>query len=217
MSPTELHARLQELAEPSYREFAARLLPEGTDLLGVRLPALRKLARHIASGSGWPQHLKMPAGCMEEELVHAFLPGYIRGLSGKQRLALIAPLIPRWNNWSLCDSASATYSFVRREREPVWKWLQPFLADKQEYIARFAVVMLLQHFSREAVWLPRIADALQRVPENGYYTDMAVAWCACELILRHAEASTLLEPGILPPRRLALTRKKLAESRRKRP
>ncbi len=217
MSPTELRAQLHELAEPSYRDFAARLLPPGTKLLGVRLPTLRKLARQLAATPKWPEHLACPMGCMEEELVRAFLPAYIRGLSTAERLKLIEPLIPRWNNWSLCDSASATYTFARQAREEVWEWLQPGLCDHREYPARFAIVMLLQHYSRESAWLPRLMYALQQVPENGYYTDMAVAWCACELLLRHPAAAPLLHTGTLPPQRLVLTRKKLAESRRQRP
>ncbi len=218
MQPTELRARLLELAEPAYRDFSAGLLPPGTKLLGVRLPALRRLARQEAACPNWEQHLHEPVGNLEEELLRAFLPGYARGLNVEQRLDCISLLIPRWNNWSLCDSAASTYSFARSARECVWEWLQPWIADAREYPSRFAVVMLLQHYSQEARWLPQLMEALHQVSENGYYTDMAVAWCACELILRHREAAPLIQPKsplCLPPRRVVLTRRKLSESRRK--
>ncbi len=215
MSPTELYCHLEQLADPAYRDFAARLLPQGTTLLGVRLPTLRKLARRIAATPEWAQHLAAPEGCMEEELIRAFLPGYLRNCPISERLEQIGALIPRWNNWSLCDSAACTYTFTHPHRPLVWEWLQPWLADSREYPARFAVVMLLQHFSKEATWLTRLMEALQRVPPNGYYTDMAVAWCASELILRHTDAAAcLLHPGTLSPTRLSLTRRKLRESHR---
>ncbi len=41
---------LQAMAEPDYRAFASGLIPGGTPMLGVRLPALRGLAKRIARG-----------------------------------------------------------------------------------------------------------------------------------------------------------------------
>ncbi len=214
MSPAELHARLLELAEPAYREFSARLLPPGTALLGVRLPALRRLARRLAAEPDWRANFDAPANCLEEDLIRGFLPGYAPGISLEERLELIARIVPTWRNWSVCDSCCATYGFVRSDRERVWDWLRTSLADTREYVARFGVVMLLMHYSREAAWLPRLMAILPRVPTGARYADLAVAWCACELALLHPDARRLLRPGVLPEatRRLAL--RKLRESRR---
>ena len=41
-------AALRGMAEPAYAAFAASLLPAGTPVLGVRLPALRRYARTLA-------------------------------------------------------------------------------------------------------------------------------------------------------------------------
>ena len=47
---SEIRRRLEELAEPGYRDFNCKLLPGVEDMLGVRTPALRRLAREIAKG-----------------------------------------------------------------------------------------------------------------------------------------------------------------------
>lgn len=46
------------LAEPSYRDFHVKLVPElsAGQMLGVRMPALRKLARQLATGPGFASH-----------------------------------------------------------------------------------------------------------------------------------------------------------------
>lgn len=49
MIAQELRARLTELAEPAYRDFSSRLIPGCGEMLGVRLPVLRKLAAEIAA------------------------------------------------------------------------------------------------------------------------------------------------------------------------
>ena len=44
---------LVSMAEPKYRDFSAALLPGVDNLLGVRLPALRKMAAKIAREADW--------------------------------------------------------------------------------------------------------------------------------------------------------------------
>ena len=67
---SELRARLESLADPGYRAFSARLLPVGTPLLGVRLPALRRIARELSRGD-WRAYLDGAADGSFEETVKA--------------------------------------------------------------------------------------------------------------------------------------------------
>ena len=46
----DIKAELVRLAEPEYAVFSRRLLPGTENVLGVRLPLLRRLARRIAKG-----------------------------------------------------------------------------------------------------------------------------------------------------------------------
>ena len=62
----DVKKRLLELAEPEYREFHGKLLPGVDDILGVRVPALRKLAKEIIS-SDWRAFLEENAGETYEE------------------------------------------------------------------------------------------------------------------------------------------------------
>ena len=45
-----LQARLRSLADPAYQAFQQKLVPDVTNLLGVRVPALRQLARELVRG-----------------------------------------------------------------------------------------------------------------------------------------------------------------------
>ena len=46
---TEIRERLLDLAEPEYQKFSSSLLPGVENVLGVRLPKLRKLAEQLAA------------------------------------------------------------------------------------------------------------------------------------------------------------------------
>ena len=45
-----LRDQLLELQEPKYMKFTAALMPGVENVLGIRLPVLRKIARQIAAG-----------------------------------------------------------------------------------------------------------------------------------------------------------------------
>ena len=63
---TDIKEQLSLLAEPAYRDFSSSLLPGTEHILGVRLPALRKIARKLAK-ENWLENL---ARCTQLSLIH---------------------------------------------------------------------------------------------------------------------------------------------------
>lgn len=217
MTRKEILEALREAAEPAYARFAAKLLPDNTHpLLGVRLPTLRRLARRIARSPHAAAFLARPPGArasFEEIMLHGMVPGYMPGIPLEQRMEHIDRIVPRLDNWSLCDSCCATYAFAAQEREPVWDWLLPYTRRKKEYMRRFGIVMLLDHFVKDAAWAARVAEILPTLPTGAKYGDLAAAWCACEIHLLHPALGESLLAALPAPLR-ALTLRKVRESRR---
>lgn len=172
----DLRRRLEALAEPGYRAFAARLLPglAPERLLGVRLPNLRRLAREIVrdSGAGW---LSQPvSGCFEEIMLRGMVIGALPG-GAEEVWPLVEAFVPLIDNWSVCDSFCAGLKLARRQPDAVWPRLLPYLADSRPYFVRFGAVMLLTYYVNSQ----RVQDALALLeaadcPE--YYAQAAVAW-----------------------------------------
>lgn len=218
----QLISALQQLADPGYRVFASRLIPGEARLLGVRLPALRQLAKQYAAND-WRALLAFPApaeASFEELLLRAMLPAYAGDTTLAERLRYIAQEQPNLNNWSLCDSACATCRFTRHHREDVFAWLEPFLHSEQEFTARFGIVMLNHYYASVECWVPLVIQALREVPQDAYYAAMAVAWCACTLLTARIDlhdnvGMELLAPGYLPEHTRKLLLRKLRESRKK--
>lgn len=204
--------RLSKMADARYRDFAVRLIPGEKRMLGVRLPALRALAKELAR-SGVRFSPPPADACMEELMLSGMLIGYAPGLSLHERLQELGDFVPYIDNWSICDSCCATYTFARKERAAVWEWLAPYLHEQGEFTTRFGVVMLLMHFKQEAEWAARVAAALPGIKAQGFYAEMAIAWCACELCLLYPHLADRLL-STLPAPVLRLTRRKLRESNR---
>ena len=50
-----------------------------------------------------------------------------------------------------------------------------FGADRREFVARFGIVMLLDHFITDT-YIDEVLQVLDEVSHDGYYVKMAVAW-----------------------------------------
>lgn len=168
----DIRKRLEDLAEGDYQRFSASLLPNIDNVLGVRLPILRKIAKDI-SNSDWQGFLTSDAIYMEETM----LQGMVIGLIAKdlKALPLIENFIPKINNWSVCDSFCCGLKFVSAYKKEVYNFLQLYLNSKQEYEIRFGLVMLLNYYVEED-YLDEIFVVLDEFSSKDYYAQMAAAW-----------------------------------------
>ncbi|MEK3724972.1 DNA alkylation repair protein [Paenibacillus sp. FSL H8-0034] len=166
--------QLIELAEEKYQKFTAALIPNINNVLGVRLPELRKLAKMIAKGD-WRTYLEQADGeYFEEVMLQGMVIGYIQ-TDSTELLRYVADFVPKIDNWSVCDSFCIGLKFTLANKETMWEFVQPYLVSKQDYDIRFGVVMLLNYYIEEE-YISRVLERLDSIKHEGYYVKMAVAW-----------------------------------------
>ncbi len=167
-----LREQLSALAEPDYRRFTTALLPGVEDILGVRLPHLRRLAGEVLRGDwhDWPD--RADDSCFEERMLRGMVIAKAR-CAPDEKQALMAQFIPRIDNWSICDGFC--WRLKRAERAPMWRFIQPYFESDAEFGVRFAVVMALKNFV-DTEHLAPLLDRLGNIRHEGYYVRMGVAW-----------------------------------------
>lgn len=168
-----IRKQLEELAEEKYRKFSSSLTPGKDNILGVRLPLLRKMAAKIVKGD-WRSYLKEAADDSMEEVM---LQGFVIGACGadlEEKLSLAADFIPKIDCWSVCDSFCSGLKPAPEQKERIWQFIQPYLCSHKEYEIRFGVVMLLHYLEPE--YAPPAFAHFNRIKHEGYYVRMAVAW-----------------------------------------
>ena len=209
----DIKAELTALADADYRRFSAKLLPPGTNLIGVRLPQMRALAKRIAA-EDWRGWL---AAAGDDTFEEVMLQGMVIGTAKAdidELLRYTAAFVPKIDNWSVCDSFCASLRFVRRQPEAVWEFLSPYLSSGREFDVRFAVVAMLDHFVDEA-HVDGVIARLTALTHEGYYVRMAAAWTLSVCFVRFPEkVYPLLEAGVLDPVTHNLTIRKIRESLR---
>lgn len=185
---TEIQARLLALSQPEYRKFSSGLIPGKDNILGVRLPALRALAKELARSEGWEAFLSCPAQYFEETMLQGMVIGCCP-VPRERRLELVRSFVPKIDNWSVCDSFCAGLKDARKDRALYWSFLSPYFASHREYELRFAAVMALDHFVTEQ-YLGPVLGALDAAVCEGYYAKMGVAW-AVSVCLAHFPRQTM--------------------------
>ena len=74
----QIRERLFALSEPEFQKFSAALIPGEERMLGVRLPALRALAKEIARSDSWADYLAAaPRDYFEEIMLRGMIIGAI--------------------------------------------------------------------------------------------------------------------------------------------
>jgi 3-methyladenine DNA glycosylase AlkD len=173
MEYDKIRARLYELADEKYRGFTASLTPGKENILGVRLPMLRKLAKEIVKGD-WRAYLKTARDdSMEEVMLQGMVIGYCQA-EPEEVLELTRRFVPKIDCWNVCDSFCTGLKITNKNKELVWDFIGDYLTSDLEYEIRFGVVMLLYYLEPE--YAPKAFAYFDRIMHEGYYVKMAVAW-----------------------------------------
>ena len=166
-----LREQLLELTEPKYMKFTSALMPGVENVLGIRLPVLRSIAKEIAAGD-WRAYLAEAEDFyFEERMLQGLVIGYAR-CEPAEKLAHVARFVPKIDNWAVCDCFC--WRLRAAERQPMWEFIQPYFHAQAAYDVRFAVVMGLGNFVDEQ-HLEAFLRQLDGIRHEAYYARMALS------------------------------------------
>ena len=165
---------LLENSDEKYRKFSSSLIPNTDNLLGVRIPFLRKFAKDIAKTCAEEFLREKNCEYFEETMLQGMVIGLVK-TDIAQRFELIKDFLPKIKNWSVCDCFCCSLKFTKDNRKEVLEFLKPYIKSENEYEVRFAAVMLLDYFVNEE-YIDTTLALLNEFTHEAYYAKMAVAW-----------------------------------------
>lgn len=165
---------LSEHKDEKYRDFQYKLIPNAKNIIGVRVPILRKIAKEIVKGD-WKNFLeKRNKETYEEIMLEGYVIGYGK-MSIDEALKYLENFIPKIDNWAICDSSINTFKFTLKNKEKVYEFIRPYLVSEKEFVVRFAVIMLLTFYIDDQ-YIDEILEIMGKISNKAYYVQMAVAW-----------------------------------------
>lgn len=175
MTNTEIKEQLEALADEKYKTFHSALLPGTENVLGVRIPQLRSLAKQLTKENDWQIFVETPdTDYYEETMLQGMMIGMAK-MELEEQLKRTSLFVPRIDNWAVCDIfCGELRRAVQKDKETVWQFIQPYLKSEKEFEIRFGIVMLFHYIDEEHIdQLLKYADLFSH---EAYYARMAMAW-----------------------------------------
>lgn len=174
MTNDEIRAYLEANAEEKFQKFTSGLIPGTDEILGVRVPLLRKLAGKLAK-EDWSTYLAGARDSSYEEIMpQGLVIGYAK-MELKEALAWAHAFIPKIHDWSVNDAFCSTFKIAMKHREEVWEFLMQYKQSTREFEQRVVAVMLMDYFLVDE-YVDRVLEVWNELKHEGYYCRMGVAW-----------------------------------------
>ena len=169
-----IRKRLEKEADKKFQKFTAALIPNIDNVLGVRTPVLRKIAKELYKSGEFSFMFELQAQYMEENM----LKGMIIGLFKKPAedvFSYVQDFVPTIDNWAVCDNFCCSLKMTKDNLSLVWNFIQPYFKSDKEFEIRFAYVMLLNYYLVDE-YIDKVLNLVDEFNDDRYYSQMAVAW-----------------------------------------
>ncbi len=143
----KIKKKLLELSDPKYKEFHGELCPGTENIIGVRVPVLRKYAQELFKEKDWKQTIEeIDNEYYEEIMLQGMLIGQAKNEDINTILKYVEKYVPKIDNWAICDVFCAGLKVTKKYKKEMWKFIQKYLKSDKEFEIRFAVVMILDYY-----------------------------------------------------------------------
>ena len=205
--------QLLSLSDAEYKAFISKLIPtvSAENIIGVRVPELRRLAKQLAGKAEAEEFLhSLPHRYYEENCIHAFILETHKDFD--RLISELDEFLPYVDNWAVCDSMSP--KIFRKYKPELWNQALVWLKDEHTYTVRYAIGILMKHFLDED-FKPEALDIIAGVKSDEYYINMMAAWYfATALCKQYDSAIKYLENNVLDKWVHNKSIRKAVESRR---
>lgn len=174
MNTVEIKEYLKEHADSDYQAFTQKLVPNVANVLGIRMPELRKLAKMIIKEDIRSYLEEYPCEFYEDYMLRGLV---IAGANMpiEEKINYLRAFVPTIDNWAVCDSMISSLKLKKNELVPVYDFLMEYKNSKNEYELRFLFVTLMYYYL-EDIYLDSIIEIINDTEVDYYYTNMAIAW-----------------------------------------
>lgn len=174
-----------QLADNKYKEFHSSLCPNVDDILGVRIPELRKYAKELSKGDFRGYLDNALSNYYEERVLNGLVIGYAK-MDLEEKFKYLDSFVPRINSWAVCDVSCSNIKVKKDEQEKLWEYILKYVNSENEFEVRFSVIMMLGNFITPE-YIDRVLNILENIKNDKYYVKMAIAWTLCDCYIKQKE------------------------------
>ena len=164
---------LESLRDDKYKEFNERIITSKYEILGIKFPILRKIARNL--NTNYQFYLE---NCQNKYFEEVF----IYGLLSLNDSNYFFKYLDKIDNWALCDSFVISQKYILKNKDKYFNKYVDLLSSNKVYYIRVGIVTLL-YFYQDKIYRDTIMEALKKITCEDYYVLMAIAWLLQVMVL----------------------------------
>jgi len=174
---------LKSLQDFKYKEFHSRLTFTKYEIIGIRVPILRKIAKEISKENP----IKFLNNVGNKYYEEVFIEGLvIANLPEEQLLRYLPTYIKKIDNWAICDSFCNSLKIVKKDSSKYFNYFKEYLFSKEEFTVRVGLVVLLNFYVNER-YVKQIYKLIDQITLDTYYVNMASSWLLAECYIKYPE------------------------------
>lgn len=177
---------LYDQQDLKYRDFHKSLLNADVNLIGIRTPKLKKIAKEISLGN-YDNFIKLNTHkYYEETIIHALV------ISNLKDINIVINYIDNFlnyiDNWATCDILCGSLKIVNKNKEIFFNYIKNKIKNPNPWIKRFCFVLLLDYFLEDK-YIKEIFNLTNKYNTKDYYVNMAIAWLISIAYIKNKNAT----------------------------
>ncbi|MGX9757101.1 DNA alkylation repair protein [Clostridioides difficile] len=180
---------MKSMQDIKYRDFNKKLIPGTENIIGIRIPNLRKLSKEISKGN-WKEFLEVAEDTYYEEIM---LQGMVIGninSNFEEILYYIKKFVPQISNWAICDGFCSGLKCTNNYKEYMYDILKKYVCSENPWEIRFALVMFLIYYVDDE-HIKDIFEYCNNIQSEEYYVKMGMAWLLSICFVKYEEETLL--------------------------
>ena len=150
----------KENKDLEYKKFNERIIPTKYEILGIRVPILKKYVKSIK------KYIRTDRKYYEDFLIEIYSLNYTEDI---KKIEILEKLLEYFDNWALVDFTISNLKF--KNLDILKRFLDKIKNSKKEFIIRYYIGNLMKYY------LDSSFDIVKRYEDTSfYYVDMMVAW-----------------------------------------
>lgn len=163
---------MSSLAEEEYKRFNEKIIPDAKDAYGIRIPALRKLAKEIAKGD-FRGFLAVADGDRYEEVMLTGLVMAAAKTDYDEMLAYMKRFAAMITNWAHSDTV--IFDGVKKNLERFWVDSDYFITHESPWFVRYGLGHMMKYYL-DGEYIAAVLQRTAAVKNDFYYVRMMQAW-----------------------------------------
>lgn len=173
---------LKSISEEEYKKFSEKITFTKYEMLGIRLPKLRGIAKEVSKGDTLSFLKVVGYHYYEEVMISLLVIANIKDIN--ELMKYFYQYISLIDNWALCDTFCNSLKIVSKNKEYFLEVIDKLIKSNKTYDIRVGLILLLCYYVEEE-YLDLIFHYLDNIKSDEYYVNMGEAWLLCEVFVKY--------------------------------